>query len=216
MPTISLEQKQKPIERLNAAIKDQGLIISKNGILAEWINPEIDFVEKNPDIATKISADEKADEQSVKERLKKSQEIMNEHRKIAPASKELNLNQEQTMNLFEMFIENLVQEISSQDNTQTQNSNSLKNKDEILCDSIPELTKKEQQIPEQYNGFLEGLLELEQKDAKLFNQWNKSNPANKSKLSQESRTEEERKRPASPTSHTQRYQDGKNTKRLRA
>jgi hypothetical protein len=132
MPTISLEQKQKPIERLNAAIKDQGLIISKNGILAEWINPEIDFVEKNPDIATKISADEKADEQSVKERLKKSQEIMNEHRKIAPASKELNLNQDQTMNLFEMFIENLVQEISSQDNTQTQNSNSLKNKDEIF------------------------------------------------------------------------------------
>jgi hypothetical protein len=62
---------------------------------------------------------------------------------------------------------------------------------------------------------LENFLRLEALDSKLFDQWNKNNPANKSKLSLESPLDEERKRPSIPTPHTQRYQDERNTKRLR-
>jgi hypothetical protein len=173
MPTVSIEQRQKTIERFNVAIADQGLIISKNGILAEWINPEIDFLEKNSDIVSKISEDEKADEQSVRERLKKSQEIMNKHRKIDSTSRELNLNQEQNMKLFEMFIENLSQEVSPNDNSQTQSSASFNNPDEIH-----ELPKELQQISGQNNGFLEGVLKLDKTEAQFFDEITQQNPNN--------------------------------------
>lgn len=138
--------------RFNTALEDQSKILELCTNLEQWASSEIDFVEKNPDIVQKISEQEKSDEQSVKERLTLSQKIMNRNRKF----RENELDEEKPLKSFELFIENLTQEIGIAKNTSESS------------DAIEQIIPEIPQTPDKYDALVNNFILLAKKDEELI------------------------------------------------